>query len=921
MTLLAAALLPWLGAAVLFGQRNDARNRCAWLAGAVVALAIAALAASVPAVAGGDIVRVAWPWLPTLGVNFGFRLDGLALMFAGLVLGIGLVIVLYARYYLVEGEPVARFYGLLLTFMGAMLGVVLADNLILLVVFWELTGLSSFLLIGFWSHRADARQGARMALTITGGGGLALLAGVVLIGSAVGSYDLDTVLAAGPALRAHPYYLPALVLVLLGAFTKSAQFPFHFWLPQAMAAPTPVSAYLHSATLVKAGVFLLARLYPALGGSDAWFYLVSAAGVVTLLLGAVLALFQHDLKGLLAYSTISHLGLITLLFGLDRPLAVVAGVFHIINHATFKASLFMAAGIIDHECGSRDMRRLHGLYRYMPHTATLATTAAAAMAGVPLLNGFLSKEMFFAEAAALGDRGLLGWVPPAVATAAGLFSVAYSARFIHDVFFNGEPKNLPRVPHEPPRWMKVPVELLVLLCLLVGILPGLTVAPLLALAAGAALGGELPAYSLAIWHGLNLPLLMSVLAMVGGVALYVGMHRWVNLHTIELTAYSGKAAFMRLLDALLAGSQRVTRALDDGSLRRYLLWLLAAAVAAGAWPLWRHGLSAGPLAGQPLAPLAALVWLLGLAAALATALLHRRRVTAVIVLGIAGLVVGLTFVYLSAPDLALTQILVEMVSLILLLLALGRLPVEAPAEARGRRLRDAVLALLAGGGIAALLYGVLSRPSVSIADYFLRNAYPLGGGHNAVNVIIVDFRGFDTLGEIGVLGLAALIIHAVMRRLRWPARAEPGLAADRHPLLLQLLSGLLLPLAAAVALYLLLRGHNLPGGGFIAGLVLALALLVQYLARGRAWVRGRLSERFEQWIAGGLALAVLTGAAAWLFGHPFLTSASGHPVVPVLGELPLASAMAFDLGVFAVVVGATLLALVSLAGRPTRSGL
>jgi multicomponent K+:H+ antiporter subunit A len=344
-------------------------------------------------------------------------------------------------------------------------------------------------------------------------------------------------------------------------------------------------------------------------------------------------------------------------------------------------------------------------------------------------------------------------------------------------------------------------------------------------------------------------------------------------------------------------------------------------VAAGAWPLWRHGLSAGPLAGQPLAPLAALVWLLGLAAALATALLHRRRVTAVIVLGIAGLVVGLTFVYLSAPDLALTQILVEMVSLILLLLALGRLPVEAPAEARGRRLRDAVLALLAGGGIAALLYGVLSRPSVSIADYFLRNAYPLGGGHNAVNVIIVDFRGFDTLGEIGVLGLAALIIHAVMRRLRWPARAEPGLAADRHPLLLQLLSGLLLPLAAAVALYLLLRGHNLPGGGFIAGLVLALALLVQYLARGRAWVRGRLSERFEQWIAGGLALAVLTGAAAWLFGHPFLTSASGHPVVPVLGELPLASAMAFDLGVFAVVVGATLLALVSLAGRPTRSGL
>ncbi|MDD3652546.1 proton-conducting transporter membrane subunit, partial [Immundisolibacter sp.] len=486
MTLAAAVLLPWLGAGLLAAQANTARNRCAWLAAAVTALAGLALGANAPAVAGGEVVRVAWPWLPELGVNLGLRLDGLALLFSGLVLGIGLVVVLYARYYLAEDEPMARFYALLLAFMGAMQGVVLADNLILLVVFWELTGLASFLLIGFWSQRADARQGARMALTITGAGGLALLGGVLLIGAAVGSYDLDAVLAAGPALRAHPYYLPALVLVLLGAFTKSAQFPFHFWLPQAMAAPTPVSAYLHSATLVKAGVFLLARLYPALGGSDAWFYLVSAAGMITLLTGAVLALFQHDLKGLLAYSTISHLGLVTLLFGLDRPLAVVAGVFHIINHATFKASLFMAAGIIDHECGTRDMRRLRGLFRPMPHTAILAMTAAAAMAGVPLLNGFLSKEMFFAESLTLAERGMVGWLPPLLATAAGLFSVAYSVRFIHDVFFNGKTGDLPREPHEPVRWMRVPVELLVLLCVLGGVAPAAPVAPLLDLAAGAA---------------------------------------------------------------------------------------------------------------------------------------------------------------------------------------------------------------------------------------------------------------------------------------------------------------------------------------------------------------------------------------------------------------------------------------------------
>ncbi len=921
MSLIAAALLPFLGAGLLAGQANDARDRCAWLAGAVVALTIALLASMAPAVANGNIVRASWSWLPSIGVNFGFRVDGLALLFAGLVLGIGLVIVLYARYYLAEGEPIARFYALLLLFMGAMQGVVLADNLILLVIFWELTGLSSFLLIGFWSRRADARQGARMALTLTGGGGLALLAGVVLIGEAVGSYDLDAVLAAGPVMRTHPYYLPALVLVLLGAFTKSAQFPFHFWLPQAMAAPTPVSAYLHSATLVKAGVFLLARLYPLLGGSDAWFYLVSGAGVATLLLGAVLALFQHDLKGLLAYSTISHLGLITLLFGLDRPLAVVAGVFHIINHATFKASLFMAAGIIDHECGTRDMRRLHHLYRYMPYTATLAMTAAAAMAGVPLLNGFLSKEMFFAETLLLGERGALAWALPVVATLAGLFSVAYSVRFIHDVFFNGragEAADMPGTPHEPPRWMRVPVELLVLLCLLVGILPGPTVAPLLHLAASAAYGGELPPYSLAVWHGLNLPLLMSVVALAGGLAMYVGLHRWVDLHTLELTAYSGKAAFERLLAGLLAGARRVTRTFDDGRLGRYMVLLLLAAIAAGAWPLWRFGYQPGDVPGQTASPIAAAIWLVGLLAAVIATVQHRRRLAAVIMLGIAGLVVGLAFVYLSAPDLALTQILIEMASLLLLLLALGHLPTDAPAEPVARRLRDAGIALLAGGGVAALLYGVLTRPTASISDYFLSQAYPLGGGRNAVNVIIVDFRGFDTLGEIGVLGLAALIICAVLRRLRWAPRPQAGLAADRHPLLLTLLSGLLLPLATAVAVFLLLRGHNLPGGGFIAGLVLALALLVQYLARGSAWVDARLHTGFELWIAAGLLLAGLTGVAAWLFGHPFLTSTTGHPVLPVLGELPLASAMAFDLGVFAVVVGATLLALLSLARRQGR---
>ncbi|MCA3227474.1 MAG: monovalent cation/H+ antiporter subunit A, partial [Burkholderiales bacterium] len=501
----------------------QARRASAALAGAVALAGLALALAAAPAVFAGEVLRWRVDWVPALNLAFGFRMDGLAWLFATLITGIGALIVLYAAYYLHHEDPARRFFLYLLLFMGAMLGIVLADNLILLVVFWELTSLASFLLIGYWRSEREAREGARMALAITGGGGLALLAGVLLLGQIVGSYDLDVVLASGDLIRADPRYPLALVLVLAGCFTKSAQFPFHFWLPHAMAAPTPVSAYLHSATMVKAGVFLLARLYPALGSSDLWFWIVAPTGLATLLIGAYIAIFKHDLKGLLAYSTISHLGLITLLFGLDAPLAVVAGVFHIINHATFKASLFMAAGIIDHETGSRDMRQLNGLWKFMPWTATLALVAAAAMAGVPLANGFLSKEMFFAEAVALQGRGPMEYLLPLGAVLAAIFSVAYSVRFIHDVFFNGEPRGLTKTPHEPPAFMRVPVEVLVAVCLLVGLLPGLVVGPTLAVAAQGALfgglGGTLPEYKLAIWHGLNLPLAMSAVALVAGVLL------------------------------------------------------------------------------------------------------------------------------------------------------------------------------------------------------------------------------------------------------------------------------------------------------------------------------------------------------------------------------------------------------------------
>ena len=363
--------LPFLMAAWVLLARNVSRRTTAWLAGVAPLAGLAILIALTPAVLGGEVPQVSHPWIEPLGLAFSLRLDGLAWMFASMVLAIGALVVMYARYYLDAREDAPKFFAYLLLFMGAMLGMVLAGNLLLLAVFWELTSISSFLLIGYWSHDREAREGARMALTITGAGGLALLGGVILIGQVVGSYELDAVFAAREAIQAAPTYPAILALVLAGIFTKSAQFPFHFWLPHAMAAPTPVSAYLHSATMVKAGVFLLARLHPALAGTEMFFYVVSSVGAATLLVGAWNAIFQHDLKGLLAYSTISHLGLITLLFGLSTPMAVVAGVFHILNHATFKASLFMAAGIIDHETGTRDMRKLGGLRRLMPFTSAV----------------------------------------------------------------------------------------------------------------------------------------------------------------------------------------------------------------------------------------------------------------------------------------------------------------------------------------------------------------------------------------------------------------------------------------------------------------------------------------------------------------------------------------------------------------------
>lgn len=929
---------------------QDARNRESWLAVGVTLCGLGVGIALYPAIARGEVLRLDWSWLPANGLHFVLRMDGLAWIFTMLVLSIGLLVVLYARYYMSPQDPVPRFFAFLLAFMGSMLGVVLSGNLIQLVLFWELTSLTSFLLIGYWHHRADARRGARMAFTVTATGGLCLLAGVLVLAHIVGSYDLDVVLAAGNTIRKHELYQVALVLIALGALSKSAQFPFHFWLPHAMAAPTPVSAYLHSATMVKAGVFLLVRLWPALAGTPEWTWIIGGAGVCTLLLGSFVAIFQHDLKGLLAYSTISHLGLITLLIGIGTPLAIVAAIFHILNHATFKASLFMAAGIIDHETGSRDLRVLRGLRHQLPITATLAIVASAAMAGVPLLNGFLSKEMFFNETLHVG--GDSNWWMSVAAVAMGVFSVAYSLRFI-SVFFGTPSPHLPREPHEPPRWMRFPVELLVLACLIVGIVPGLSIEPLLHLAVKATLGKATPSYDLAVWHGWNLPLWMSIVALLGGFVLYAALRRHYNLQQRDqvplIHRLSGAQAYETIMLQLTRRAEWLLHIVGTDRLQPQLMFLMLGLVSipvllAGLPPNWSI------LHRQDFDPFFAAMWLIGAACALGAAWMAKyHRLAALILLGGTGITTAATFLWLSAPDLALTQLMVETVTTVLLLLGLRWLPprLESISDETGstlvrwsRRTRDLTIAISGGIVMFALTYMVLVHPAkYTISDFFLLKALSDGGGSNVVNVLLVDFRSFDTLGEIAVLAIVALTVYGLLRRFR-PAPESAGIPAQQdfqvdpasrqtpaeqanspggYLLVAGVYLRLLLPFMGVIAAYFFLRGHNLPGGGFVAGLIFAVAILTQYMLAGTTWVENHLALRPHRWLSTGLLIACGTGLGAWWWGHPFLTTHTAHLDLPWIGMVHLPSAFVFDLGVFVIVVGMTMLMLVALAHQSLRA--
>ncbi len=903
------------------------RSVYAFISAAAFALALAA-ALHLLVSSKGQTPQAVLPWMPSLGINLSLRMDGLGAMFTVIILGIGVLVAIYANGYLHSDDPPARFFGALSLFGGAMVGVVLSDDLIALCVFWELTTISSFLLIGYWFHRERARYGAYQSLVVTALGGLALLAGVLMLGIAAGSFEWSRILQASEKIKAHHWFTPALLLILLGAFTKSAQFPFHFWLPNAMEAPTPVSAYLHSATMVKAGVFLLAKFHPLFHNHHLWLPLVGSIGLLTMLWAGYVALHQRDMKALLAYSTVSQLGFMTTLLGLGTEEAAAAAILVLMTHAVFKAALFLSAGIVEHETHTRIFDELGGLAKEMPVTATFAVIAAAASAGLPPLNGFLGKELAFEAAYHFAEKthSLLILI---LLTIASVFTAAYSYRFVWEVFFKHPPRPHTKV-HEPKGFLRLPVILLGSLCVLMGVATSWFVQPLFSIGAST-VAEAVPKVKL--WHGLGVPFLMSLVAIFGGVLVMVAYKPLTNLH-LSLPQWNGDKSYDLLTKGLLSGAELLTNTLQSGSLRRYL-WVTVTFVVVGAASLLAQGGWFKFPAIQPAPPTTIVLGVVLVIAAILTAILQTKRLLAVFSLGIVGAMVVAHFILLSAPDLALTQLVVEVASLLLFLAVLVFLPKEiADREPPIAKWQDAALAIFIGASVTTLLLAIFAVPFETVSHYYYATAKELAGGKNVVNVIVVDYRSYDTLGEITVMGIAGLSIFSLIRLRRRLTESKSGKDESVYvdlppehwtlgtqgkgstPLIMTVVRIILVP-GLLVGLYLFWRGHNAPGGGFIAGLVVAALIGLQYIAFGESRVRKAFHVNYRVLIALGWLSALLTGAVAFLLGFPFLTSGYRYWHLPILGEIEIPSAMFFDLGVLFVVAGVVLMVL-SLLGESAR---
>ncbi|WP_043527992.1 putative monovalent cation/H+ antiporter subunit A [Litchfieldella xinjiangensis] len=748
-------------------------------AGQVMALLPGGLALwllfQMPAILGGEVMVFEQAWVPGLDITLTFLLDGLSLLFALLISVIGVFVLVYASGYL-EGHPdMARFHVVLVAFMMSMLGLVLADNMVAFFVFWELTSVTSYLLIGFNHTDPDARKSALQGLFVTAGGGLALMAALVMLGIMGDTWSFQELLGQGDALRGHDLYFPMLLCLLGGAFTKSAQFPFHFWLPNAMAAPTPVSAYLHSATMVKAGIYVLARLHPSLGGTESWVTLLSLFGAVTMFIGAFLALRHTGIKSLLAYSTVMALGTLTMLLGIGTDEALTAFVAFLLAHSLYKGALFMVAGILDHETGTKDISAMGGLGRLMPVTAVCAGVAALSLGGVLPLFGFVAKELMF-ESVLHAER--LSLFVQLLSLAAAIMTLAAAAIVALRPFF-GKQRDLPKTPHEGPPSMLVGPVVLAGLSLLFGLAPGL-VNGLVGAAVTSVRGEALPV-SLSLWHGVNLALVLSLVSLAVGLLIFRHWERWRGwLGKLDpLFARGPEAGYFWSMDMIVKVSSWQTRMLQNGYMRNYLVMTLLVLVGLTGYTLWsRHVLSLS-FALDVRFHEAVVAGLMMSGAVVACVM--RPRLAAVAAVGTMGFGIALTFVMFSAPDLGITQLLVETLTVILMILVLFRLPRFANLSTHLERVRDLVIATATGVLVTLLVLEVVDhRFFPSISDYMIANSQPEGHGHNIVNVILVDFRALDTLGEMFVLALAAIGVFAMLRfhadeyEARQPEREEPS---------------------------------------------------------------------------------------------------------------------------------------------------
>jgi len=714
-----------------------------------------------PNIADGYILMQQINWVPSLDVNLTFNLDGLSLLFCLLITGIGTGIFFYARTYL-KGHPYYdRFFGYLLLFMSAMLGLVLSDNLLLLFIFWELTSISSFFLIGFNNNNNESRKSAITALTVTGMGGFFLMAGLILLGNIAGTYQISTLILHKDQIISHQLYPLFTGLIFIGAFTKSAQFPFHFWLPGAMKAPTPVSAYLHSATMVKAGIYLLARFNPALGGTDFWTYTLMIVGGFTMIFGAIHSLFRIDLKSILAYSTISALGILVFLIGLGTKEAIIAASVFILVHALYKATLFMVTGIIDHQTGTRDITILAGLRKVLPIVFITALIAALSSAGLPLTFGFIGKDLIYEATLHMNDLAI--WLTAlAVLTNVCLVAAGFMAGIKP---FTGQLPTSLSDTKMPYKSMWIPPLILSFLSLLFGLFPGI-IGDLLNQQTANAIWGGATDMKLAIWHGWNIVLLLSLLTLgTGAVVYFINTPQQSKVKFVEkFNKIAPQTIINRYLNDIFRFSENYTQVIHNGYLRSYLLKIILFAECLLIYKLLKSGpilINFNELTPLTIYEVAVVVILLG---ALLIVVSTKSRLTSVVSMSVIGYCICLMFVFYSAPDLAMTQFTIDTLTTVLFVLVLYKLPSFINLASTGQRYRDMAVSLGFGTILAIIALKVINEPiTTEISDFYGENAYIMAKGKNVVNLILADFRGIDTMFETVVLGIAALGVYSLLK--------------------------------------------------------------------------------------------------------------------------------------------------------------